>query len=251
LARKAGDVEVVNFFGTENIELVWCPPGSFLMGSPSNETGRFANEVQHTVALTKGFWIGKYEVTQGQWERMMGNNPSYFKGARNPVERVSWNDCQDFISILNTLTEGQVSRSCFTEDTPRAGLFRLPMEGEWEYACRAGTTGMYAGALDEMGWYNQNSGSTTHPVGQKSANSWGLYDMHGNVLEWCQDWYGDYPTGIVTDPTGPCSGSFRVYRGGSWILYARDCRSADRFRIVPGYRSSCLGLRLVRNHHEP
>ncbi|MBP5320757.1 MAG: formylglycine-generating enzyme family protein, partial [Kiritimatiellae bacterium] len=156
-------------------------------------------------------------------------NPSRYKGDNLPVEQVSWEDCQEFIAKGNK----------------ELGLeFRLPTEAEWEYACRAGTTGAYGGTggLDEMGWYSNNSGSKTHSVGQKKPNAWGLYDMHGNVWEWCADWYDDYPPGSVTDPTGPAFGGNRVLRGGGWCNLALHCRSAYRLRDLPGGR---YGFRLV------
>jgi formylglycine-generating enzyme required for sulfatase activity len=176
--------------------------------------------------------MGKYEVTQAQWEAVMGNNPSRFKGPNRPVEMVSWDDAQAFIAALNRRNDGYV--------------YRLPTEAEWEYACRAGSTGDYAGKLDEMGWYEENAGRQTHPVGQKQPNAWGLYDMHGNVSEWCQDSYRLYPDGVVTDPQGPSSDSNRVIRGGGWGYAAAYCRSAYRYGLSPGYRDLALGFRLVR-----
>ena len=186
----------------------------------------------HRVTLTKGFWIGETEVTQAQWESVMGNNPSSFKGTDRPVEQVSWNDCQKFIRKVNVALKGGI---------------RLPTEAEWEYACRAGTSGDYGGTgnLEEMGWYSKNSGETTHPVAQKKPNAWGLYDMHGNVWEWCADWHGDYPSGEVTDPTGPRSGSYRVSRGGSWQVFFSDCRSAYRSGWGPDNRNNFIGFRIV------
>ena len=218
------------------IEMVWIPAGSFDMGSPKDEKGRDKGETQHRVTLTKGFWMGKYEVTQAQWQAVMGNNPSRFKGSNLPVEEVSWNDCQDFIRKLNA--KGQ-------------GAFRLPTEAEWEYACRAGTQSRFCfgdsdSSLGTYAWYRSNSGWKTHEVGQKSPNRWNLYDMHGNVWEWCQDWKGDYPSGSVTDPTGPSTGSGRVRRGGGWRLNPRYCRSADRSGGGPGLRRDDLGFRLAR-----
>jgi len=254
------------------IELVYIPAGSFTMGSPKSEQDAMVaagskrewaeDEIQHQVTLSQGFYMGKTEVTQGQWQKLMGNNPSYFKNAGSdaPVESVSWDDCQEFCR--------------------RAGFgLRLPTEAEWEYACRAGTTtALYSGgitilgqcnapALDLIAWYGGNSGVTyeggydssgwlgkqynhswagTHPVGRKQANAWGLYDMIGNVWEWCQDWYGTYPAGAVRDPTGAAGGSSRVLRGGGWFDYASYCRSAFRIWSSPSYRDSDLGFRLVR-----
>ena len=220
--------------GGEKLEMVWVPAGSFTMGSPPSEADRDSDEAQHRVTLTRGFWLGKYEVTQGQWEAVMGSNPSHFKGSNLPVEQVSWDDCQEFIRKLNARFASE------------GGGYRLPTESEWEYACRAGTTGPYAGRLDDMGWYSGNAGGRTHPVGQKAPNGWGLYDMHGNVWEWCEDWYGSYPSGNVEDPRGAAGGACRVFRGGSWIINPWPCRSAIRYWHEPGLRYFHLGFRLAR-----
>ena len=228
--------------GDTKMELVWCPPGEFTMGSPTSEEGRYDGETQHRVRLTKGFWLGKYPVTQRQWRSVMGGNPSSFKGDDLPVEMVSWDDCQAFIKKVNAVL------GCGA---------RLPTEAEWEYACRAGTTTAYfwgnalngdrancAGncpcGTDKKGPYL----AKTTPVGRYGANAWGFADMHGNVCEWCADWYGDYNDDAV-DPTGPASGAFRVYRGGSWRSNARYCRSANRVRIEPGFRFNSLGFRVA------
>ena len=228
---KAGDRKIWTADGIE-YAFRWCPPGTFTMGSPSSEPGRYDDETQHSVTLTRGFWMLETQVTQAMWQSVMGNNPSYFKGDQNPVEQVSWGECQDFCRQLSSKLSGKVS---------------LPTEAQWEYACRAGTTGAYAGDLDAMAWYGSNSGDKTHPVGQKKPNAWGLYDMHGNVWEWCSDWYGkDYYTESPTsDPTGPDSGSDRVNRGGSWDSIAGDCRSASRNYRGPGNRNPYLGFRIV------
>ncbi|GDY14925.1 hypothetical protein LBMAG53_38030 [Planctomycetota bacterium] len=204
--------------------------GAFTMGSPASEANRDADETQHQVTLTKDFWLGDSEVTQGLWQAVLGNNPSIFKGADLPVEQVSWDDCQGFFGKLN----GQV----------RSGGFRFPTEAEWEYGCRAGTTGAYAGDLGGLAWYSDNAGGTTHAVKTKGANAWGLFDMHGNVWEWCGDWKDDYPAGAARDPAGPASGSNRVDRGGSWGSLARNGRAANRGRDEPGNRDSILGFRL-------
>ena len=204
------------------------------MGSPSSEKGRDNDETQHRVTLTKGFYMGETEVTQGLWQEVMGANPSYNEvGDNYPVEKVSWNNCQDFLRKLNA-------------KAPAGWRFALPTEAQWEYACRAGTTGAYGGSgnLDEMGWYDGNSGNKTHPVAQKRANAWGLYDMHGNVWEWCADWFGNYPSGAVTDPTGGALGG-RVLRGGSYWDLPRGCRSAYRLRHIPGGRDRLFGFRLL------
>ena len=241
---EAGAQKTIDLGGGVKLELVWIPPGEFLMGSPMTEKDRNDDERQHRVKLSKGFWLGKYEVTQEQWERVRGSNPSQFKGSRNPAEKVSWNDCQDFIRELN----GRVS----------GGSFRLPREAEWEYACRAGTSTpfCYGSRLDSsMANFDGNypyggAGKgeyrkATTPVGTFRPNAWGLYDMHGNVWEWCSDWYGAYPSGSATDPAGPGSGSNRVNRGGSWNISAGYCRSANRIWHSPGRRLDHLGLRLA------
>lgn len=188
----------------------------------------------HTVCLNH-FFIGKYEVTQRQWRKVIGGNPSRFKsGDDYPVESVSWNDAQKFIRKLSALNKNKYQ-------------FRLPTEAEWEYACRSGgkpETYSGGGRIDRVAWYSENSGRRTHRVGTKAPNGLGLYDMSGNVWEWCQDWYGHYPSGHVTDPKGPSSGSGRVVRGGSWRYYAGICRSANRFSYSPGGSSLSFGLRL-------
>ncbi|MBE6424792.1 MAG: hypothetical protein E7029_02145 [Planctomycetaceae bacterium] len=224
----------------------WCPPGTFLMGSPEDEPGRFDGETQHSVTLTRGFWMLETEVTEEMWHHVMSARvatqaakeigpvaaPSWKKGPDHPKVEVHWMECDEFCRKLSSQLGQTVS---------------LPTEAQWEYACRAGTTGAYAGDLDEMGWYWDNSGDEIHPVGQKKPNAWGLYDMHGNVWEWCQDWYDrDYDTESPTsDPTGPNSGSYRVTRGGSWDFDARGCRSAYRGWDTPDDRGNILGFRPV------
>jgi formylglycine-generating enzyme required for sulfatase activity len=212
---------------------VKIPAGTFMMGSPDSEPGRNLDEgPQHQVTISKAFELQTTEVTQSQWQAVMGSNPSYFKGPDLPVEQVSWDDAQAFIAKLNAKNDGY--------------RYRLPTEAEWEYAARAGTTGPYAGDLGAMAWYAPNSGGTTHPVGTKTPNAWGLYDMHGNVMEWVQDWYDGYSSSAVTDPVGPSSGSARVLRGGGWAYESQNCRSADRDSSSPDYRGGPLGLRLLR-----
>jgi formylglycine-generating enzyme required for sulfatase activity len=224
---RAGEVRT---FG--GIEMVWCPPGGFLMGSPASEANRYDDERQHRVTLTRGFWMAKTETTQGQWESVMGENPSAFEGEDLPVENVSWDDVQGWLEKMNETTP-----------LPSGWKWTLPTEAQWEYACRAGTETAFAGDLDEMAWYDENSGSTTNPVGTKKANAWGLHDLHGNVWEWCSDWYGDYSSGSSSDPTGATTGVIRVYRGGSWGNFAQDCRSAYRRGSTPGLRGNFLGFR--------
>jgi formylglycine-generating enzyme required for sulfatase activity len=221
--------------GDSGIQMQWIAPGTFWMGD--------ANEAPvTTVHITRGYWLGKYVVTQGEWRALMGTNPSHFKeqGENAPVENVSWDDALDFCRRINE-RERSLGR------LPAGYEYRLPTEAEWEYACRAGTTGDFGGdgVIDNLGWYSGNSDKHTHPVGQKQANAWGLYDMHGNVWEWCSDWYGPYPGGSVTDPTGPESGSSHVYRGGCWFIVAEHCRSAFRFKSLPYLRDSYLGFRLA------
>ena len=233
--REAGEAWV-NSLG---MEFVWIQAGSFVMGSPTGEEGSYSNEVQHEVRISQGFWIGKYEVTQGEWVALMGTNPSGFSncGQQCPVEQVSWVDTQEFVRRLNSRESG------------RGYAYRLPTEAEWEYAARAGTTGARHGELSAIAWYGENSGLLTHPVGRKLANAWGLHDMLGNVWEWTGDWYGEYPSGAVTDPKGPGSGSYRVVRGGSWnSLREGDFRSAYRYVGPPGSRPDVVyvGFRLVR-----
>ena len=173
-------------------------------------------------------------MTQAEWQAEMGTNPSEFSGCGScPVEQVSWDDAQEFIRSLNGRSGGS--------------RYRLPTEAEWEYAARAGTSGdRYAPNLDVIAWYGDNSGDRTQPVGRKAPNAWGLHDMLGNVYEWVQDWKGDYPGGAVTDPGGPGSGSYRVFRGGGWISHARGCRAPIRGGFSPGVRLGILGFRLLR-----
>jgi len=216
------------------LELVPIKPGTFMMG----EKGK-----KHKVRLTKPFWMGKYEVTQEQYEKIMGNNPSNFKnsGKTAPVEVVSWNDAMEF---CKKLTEKERKR------LPKGYTFRLPTEAEWEYCCRAGTETTYSfgdskGKLGDYGWIKDNSDGKTHPVGKKKPNPWGLYDMHGNVWEWCLDWYAVYHTETVSDPKGPGNGSYRVRRGGSWHYDAYYCRSAHRGNRTPTNASISVGFRVV------
>jgi len=217
------------------VELKLLPGGGFTMGQAGGES----DETPHQVTLTKPVYIGVYEVTNAQWKRVMGSVPSHWQDADRPVEQVSWEDAVEFCRKLSALpAERQAGR-----------VYRLPTEAEWEYACRAGTDTKYSfgddeSRLDEYGWYDGNSGNQTHPVGKKKPNGWGLFDMHGNVWEWCSDLYGEYPKGAVTDPQGPSGASARVFRGGSWLSTARYCRSANRSGSGPSFRPS-LGFRLA------
>jgi formylglycine-generating enzyme required for sulfatase activity len=232
---KAGEEREFEIAPGVKIAMCWIPPGEFLMGSPESETGRSDDETQHRVTLTQGFWLAKMETTQAQWQTVMGNNPSAFIDGNLPVECVSWNDIagpDGFISKVN-------------QSATMGGIFSLPTEAQWEYACRAGRTGSYAENLDEMAWY---SGSKTHPVGQKKANAWGLQDMHGNVWERCADWYGKYSSDAVTDPRESPAGSRRVLRGGGWRSDANDCRAAYRsIDFYPSDTNYYVGFRIARS----
>ena len=218
------------------MEFVGVPAGNFVMGSPEDEEYHIANERQHAVRIRQGFWLGKYTVTQEEWQALMGTNPSQFKscGPRCPVESVSWDLTQEYIRRLNKRESGRGYR------------YRLPTESEWEYAARSGTVGPRYGDLDSIAWYRANSGNRTHQVGQKQANAWGLHDMLGNVWEWTADWYGGYPYGSVTDPEGPERGSYLVVRGGSWGSKAGIVRSVYRHKNSPGFCGNSSGFRLVR-----
>ena len=212
------------------MEFVSIPAGEFMMGSTN---GNDIEKPVHKVIISKGFQMGKTEVTQAQWQSVMSSNPSGFKDCPQcPVENVSWKAAQSFVAKLSARNDGY--------------KYRLPTEAEWEYACRAGTTGDYAGDLDSMAWYSANSDKKTHPVGTKQANAWGLYDMHGNVWEWVQDWEDYYPNEAVTDPTGAENGSLRRFRGGAWFLSAEYQRSAVRGKDSPSSSFDGLGFRVVR-----
>ena len=219
-----------------SIDMVKVEAGTFMMGATSEMKKPYTDEKPvHQVTLTNDYYMGKYEVTQALWQAVMGSNPSKFKSRNLPVEQVSWDDCQEFINKLNSITGRR---------------FRLPTEAEWEYAARGGKKSkgyQYSGSskMSEVAWYTANSGSKTHPVGKKQANELGLYDMTGNVLEWCQDWYGSYISSSQTNPTGAFSGFFRVFRGGSWYGNAGNCRSSCRDSYNPDNRNFDLGLRLV------
>jgi formylglycine-generating enzyme required for sulfatase activity len=214
----------------------WCPPGDFVMGSPDTEDDMFNDEDQVKVTLSKSYWMGKYQVKQAQWQAVMGSNPSRFKGANMPVETVSWNDVQEFLQKLNARLGSADGRTMV-----------LPTEAQWEYAARAGETGLYSGgSIDEVAWYSGNSGMTTHEVGTKKPNAWGLHDMCGNVWEWCADWYGESLSGGM-DPKGPASGTYRVDRGGSWGNGTAYCNVADRRDIKPSFKSDFAGFRIARS----
>ena len=231
-AQSAPSKTYVNSLG---IEFVLIPAGTFMMGSTSGDPDE---KPIHQVTLSNAFYLGKTEVTQAQWQAIMGTNPSLFKGdPKRPVEQVWWDDVQAFIKKLNEKEGGSA--------------YRLPTEAEWEYAARAGSTTAFSygddpTTLGQYAWYKENSAEQTHPVAQLKPNPWGLYDMHGNVWEWVQDWYGRYDTASVTSPTGPSSGTHRSRRGGGWNNLSKYCRSANRYSVT-GYRDDFLGFRLVRS----
>jgi len=261
---KPGKVEVIDLGKDVKLEMVLIPAGKFKMGFTKKELADlkvgFQEELkkelkkelgkeelddvdlimsfqgkQHEVTLTKPFYMGKHEVTQEQWEAVMGNNPSTrTKGAKLPVTDVSWEECQEFIKKLNAKTDGG---------------YRLPTESEWEYACRAGTSTAYSFGdkitpKDANYWDSKIRKPVV--VGSYKPNAFGLYDMHGNVWEWCENWYGDYPAGAVTDPKGPATGKYRVLRGGSFLSYVSKDRSSFRNDLTPSYRFSDFGFRLAR-----
>jgi formylglycine-generating enzyme required for sulfatase activity len=226
-----------NFRSSMGARMVWIAPGTFHMGD-SGGIGDPNEKPVHDVRITTGYWLGETVVTQAQWDGVMGSNRSYFKGANLPVENVTWKDAADFCARLTTLEH-------VTKRLPPSIEYRLPTEAQWEYGCRAWTTGDYAGALPLMAWYDKDSDGQPHEVGKKQPNTWGLYDMHGNISQWCADWYASYRPGSDVDPTGPWEGKQRVARGGSWDLPGKSCRSASRFAVSPDFGSSRVGFRLA------
>jgi len=248
------------------------PSGRFRMGSPEWELFRYGDEWQHDVAITKPFYLLDHEVTQEEWQAVMKWNESYFVGARRPVEQITWYDA---IAFCNRCSIREGLTPAYTIEEPKAdgahlvagrvlwnrdaSGYRLPTESEWEYACRGGTrTAFFIGRIvhccrqfdpgvSAIAWYAGNAAEGTHEVKKKSANAWGLYDTHGNVWEWCWDWYGEYPIDAVRDPLGSANGVLRVTRGGGWISYARLCRSAYRGSVNPPQRENYIGLRIARN----
>ena len=243
--------EITNSIG---MKLVLIHSGSFTMGSPVTELDREPFETEHEVKISKSYYLGAYEVTQDEYKKVIGSNPSEFKGAKNPVESLSWRDVLAFCKKLSDMPKEKVAER----------EYRLPTEAEWEYACRAtGSTAYCFGdnedLLEEYGWFNENSEEKTHPVGEKKPNRWGLYDMHGNVSEWCQDKYKPYSKVALTDPRGSKYGLSWVIRGGNWDVNVGDCRSAyrlysvgDRYIVNSGFHrknteSAGAGFRVVLN----
>ncbi len=238
-----------------SLQMLWCPPGAFHMGSPENEKSRDFDEVLREVTLTNGFWLGKHEVTQGQWEKVMGTNPSHFKGSQLPVEKISWDEANAF---CEKLTEHERTAGRLHKEQ----AYQLPTEAQWEYACRAGTrtawtfgdspSGLsrYANFSDKksnlQGADNEydDGFEFTAPVASYSANAWGFHEMHGNVFEWCKDWYGKHTSDAVVNPVGPSIGKERIFRGGSWALPGVFTRSARRDKNQSILKSGFLGFRL-------
>ncbi len=232
----SGLVMTVNCVGMNFVRL---PLGSYLAGSPPQEEGRDANEALHQVIISAAVEMQTTPVTQAQWQQVMETNPSYFQGDPGlPVEQVSWNDCQEFIRRLNALEQ--------------TTAYRLPDETEWEYACRAGSTTAYCfgddpEGLDDYGWHYTNADLRTQPVGRKLPNAWGLHDMHGNVWEWCRNWYHKEPSPEWDKAVEPAGGINKVVRGGAWYFHRSDCRSACRNFYQPGRREFFIGLRLIKD----
>ncbi|MBT9546907.1 MAG: formylglycine-generating enzyme family protein [Candidatus Sericytochromatia bacterium] len=237
IAVKVSPPTLAPLHNSLGMSFVRIEPGSFLMGSPDYERNRESDETLHSVTLSQPYWMQSTPVTQAQWQKLMGNNPADFKGPQLPIENISWLDInQRFLPALNALGEGK---------------YRLPSEAEWEYAARAGSMKSFyerhdASTLDAYAWYNNNSNFKTHPVGQKQPNAWGLYDMYGNVWEWCKDLYGAYLLNQTQDPQGPARGQGRVMRGGSWFCSTNACRQAARGYLTPETRVRLTGFRLVR-----
>ncbi len=230
--ESSGKEEITDLGKDVKLEMILIPAGKFVMGSPASEKGHRVNETQHEVTLTKPFYMGKYEVTQEQWDAVMVNNRSFYRGPKLPVTSVSWENCQEFIKKLNAKTSGG---------------YRLPTEAEWEYSCRAGTTTAYSYG-DSITKNDSNvEGLSTKVVGSYKPNAFGLYDMHGNVWEWCEDWKVDYPKEAVIDPKGPEAGKNRVLRGGSFTGVGMHSRSANWFDNLPStWNIDYLGFRLAK-----
>jgi formylglycine-generating enzyme required for sulfatase activity len=234
LTHKTGELYSLDIGGVI-FEMIYVAASKYLMGVPDVKPG-------YKIVLSRGFWLGKFPVTQRQYEAVMKKNPSFFSGRPdNPVENISWHDSQRFIKKLNAMLPPAVS-----------GLFRLPYEAEWECAARAGSKHRFYWGddpdyllIDDYAWYNKNSGASTRPVGGKPPNKFGFYDTAGSVWEWCADWHGGYGSGAAVDPRGPKKGECRVMRGGSWDASANGCRVCGRYYYIPSYRYNGLGMRLA------
>lgn len=240
---RAGEEKVLEIAPGIKMTFCWCPPGNFLMGSPASEEDRGQDEDQVNLTISKGFWMGKTEVTQAQWLAVTKTNPSDFEGTNLPVDSVNWNDAQEFLQKIDVVL-GSVD----------GWKTMLPTEAQWEYAARAGNSWLYSGGdrIDEVAWYGGNSGSRTHPVGMKKANAWGLQDMSGNVSEWCSDWYdqklmGGADSTVASSDSGQVPGALRVFRGGSWYFNAYNCRVAKRIPYSPKFSNGIIGFRVVRS----
>ena len=250
--NTSGNPQPKEFANSIGMKLRLIPKGTFTMGSPVEEKEAQGNEEGHKVTISKEYWLGVYEVTQGQYEKVMGGNPSHFQGrdirksdsSMHPVEQVHWDDAVEFCKRLSELPE----------EVKAGRIYRLPTEAEWEYACRAGSKTAYSfgessKSLGAYAWFTENSNEHTYPVGEKNPNAWGIHDMHGNVGEWCSDWYNSvYPKGLLTDPSGPREGRTRMHRGGSWDLSAAFCRSARRDACDPTMRHKDLGFRVAMSY---
>jgi formylglycine-generating enzyme required for sulfatase activity len=216
----------------------WIPPGRFLMGSPQSEADRDSDEDQHEVVLTHGFFMAETECSQSLYESVTGSNPAAYRGPNQPVEKVTWDDANAFCELLTAQHQHQGI-------LPQGWEWQLPTEAQWEYACRAGTTTPRYGNLDAIAWHRENCIDQHHNSGALQPNDWGLYDMLGNVWEWCSDFYSAYPTNSVTDPTGPSTGHYRTLRGASWYDKPYRARSAYRFWLPPEFTFATLGIRPV------
>ena len=234
-----------------SFDLSYIPPGTFMMGSDKNNPDTRPDEVPvHQVTITRGFLLGRTEVTQSQWLSIMGTDPSIFKGMNNPVENVSWFDAIEYCNALSSLADLPLVYEI--DDNKNVKImrttgYRLPTEAEWEYACRAGVNRSRYGPINSIAWYSENSQNKTHPVGTKDPNPWNVYDMLGNVFEWVQDWYSRYAPNRQIDPDGGVGGSYRVFRGGSWNDVARFVRAGYRGIAESGRRSYGLGFRICRS----
>ena len=237
---QAGQRQVIIVSGVE-FPFRWCPQGSFIMGSPATEKDRDDSELQHRVTFSRGFWLLETEVTQQMYKAVTGTNPSNFQGERLPVDQVSWLDANSFCEKLSEIVAS-------TSGIKSAIKFALPTEAQWEYAARAGSSGPYAGKLDDLAWYGEpTEGGTTHTVATKSPNAWGIHDMHGNLWEWCHDRFADFSSGDVADPVAPetALGNTRIDRGGCWDSTPEYCRSAHRGVYESDRKSRFVGFRIV------